>query len=53
MGLALAPDGKMYGTDFVGNSGLYRIDPNTGFETTVAAMPFGLSSGLELENPLP
>ena len=53
MGLALAPDGKMYGTDFTGNSGLYRIDPKTGFETAVAAMPFGLSSGLELENPLP
>jgi len=53
MGLALAPDGKMYATDFTGNSGLYRIDPNTGFETAVAAMPFGLSSGLELENPFP
>ena len=53
MGLALAPDGKMYATDFTGNSGLYRIDPKTGFETAVAAMPFGLSSGLELENPLP
>ena len=53
MGLALAPDGKMYATDFTGNPGLYRIDPKTGFETAVAAMPFGLSSGLELENPLP
>ena len=53
MGLALSPDGKMYATDFTGNSGLYRIDPKTGFETAIAAMPFGLSSGLELENPIP
>ena len=53
MGLAVAPDGKMFATDFTGNSGLYRIDPNTGFETAVAAMPFGLSSGLELQDPLP
>jgi DNA-binding beta-propeller fold protein YncE len=52
MGLALAPDGKMYATDFTGNPGLYLIDPKTGFERAVAAMPFSLSSGLELANPL-
>ena len=53
MGLAFAPDGKLYATDFTGNSGLYRIDPKTGFESAVAAMPFGLSTGLELADPLP
>jgi len=52
MGLALAPDGKMYATDFTQNPGLYLIDPKTGFESAVAAMPFSLSSGLELGNPL-
>lgn len=53
MGLALAPDGKLYATDFTANPGLYLIDPKTGFESAVAAMPFGLSSGLELADPLP
>jgi DNA-binding beta-propeller fold protein YncE len=53
MGLALAPDGKMYATDFTQNPGLYLIDPKTGFERAIAAMPFSLSSGLELANPLP
>ncbi len=53
MGLAFAPDGKLYADDFVGNSGFYLVDPKTGFETAVAAMPFGLSAGLELANPLP
>jgi DNA-binding beta-propeller fold protein YncE len=53
MGLAFAPDGKLYATDFVNNPGLYLIDPKTGFESAVAAMPFGLSSGLELRDPLP
>jgi DNA-binding beta-propeller fold protein YncE len=53
MGLAFAPDGKLYATDFVNNTGLYLIDPKTGFETAIAAMPFGLSSGLELADPLP
>jgi hypothetical protein len=52
MGLAFAPDGKLYATDFVGNSGFYLVDPTTGFETAVAAMPFGLSTGLELADPL-
>jgi DNA-binding beta-propeller fold protein YncE len=53
MGLAFAPDGKMYATDFTGNPGLYLIDPKTGFERAIAAMPFSLSSGLELANSLP
>ena len=53
MGLAFAPDGKLYATDFTANPGLYLVDPKTGFETAVAAMPFGLSSGLELADPLP
>jgi DNA-binding beta-propeller fold protein YncE len=53
MGLALAPDGKMYATDFTQSPGLYLIDPKTGFERAVAAMPFSLSSGLELAKPLP
>jgi hypothetical protein len=53
MGLAFAPDGKLYADDFTGNSGFYLVDPKTGFETTVAALPFGLSAGLELKDPLP
>jgi len=44
MGLAFAPDGKLYADDFVGNSGFYLVDPKTGFETSVAAMHFGLST---------
>ena len=50
MGLAFGRDGKLYATDFVQNPGLYRIDPATGFETAIAALPFGFSSGLELMN---
>jgi outer membrane protein assembly factor BamB len=53
MGLAFARDGKLYATDFTGASGLYVIDPKTGFESAVAAMPFGLSTGLVLADPLP
>ena len=53
MGLAFAPDGKLYATNFTANPGLYLIDPKTGFESAVAAMPFGLSSGLELADPQP
>ena len=53
MGLAFAPNGKLYATDFTANPGLYLVDPTTGFESAVAAMPFGLSSGLELSDPLP
>ena len=48
MGLAFGRDGKLYATDFVQNPGLYRIDTKTGFETAIAALPFGFSSGLEL-----
>jgi hypothetical protein len=48
MGLAFGRDGQLYATDFVQNSGLYRIDTKTGFETAIAALPFGSSSGLEL-----
>ena len=50
MGLAFGRDGKLYGTDFVQNPGLYRIDPATGFQTAIAALPSGFSSGLELMN---
>jgi DNA-binding beta-propeller fold protein YncE len=48
MGLALGRDGKLYATDNFPNSGLYLIDTKTGFETAIAALPFGFSSGLEL-----
>jgi len=53
MGLAFGREGRLYATDFTNNPGLYLIDPKTGFETAIAALPFGLSSGLELANPLP
>jgi hypothetical protein len=48
MGLAFGDDGKLYGTDFMTDPGLYLIDMKTGFETTIAKLPLGLSSGLEL-----
>jgi len=51
MGLAFGRDGKLYGTDFTPASHLYRIGTTTGMETTIAALPFGSSSGLELMNP--
>jgi hypothetical protein len=51
MGLAFGRDGKLYGTDVTPTSHLYRINPATGLETTIAALPFGSSSGLELMNP--
>ena len=50
MGLAFGRDGMLYATDFVQNPGLYLIDTKTGFETAIAALPFGFSSGLELMN---
>lgn len=53
MGITFARNGKLYATDFTGNSGLYVVDPKTGFETAIAAMPFGLSAGLDLADPLP
>jgi Repeat of unknown function (DUF6923) len=51
MGLAFGRDGKLYATDAFPNSGLYRIDPKTGLETAIAALPFGFSSDLVLMNP--
>jgi len=48
MGLAFGEDGKLYGTDFVDVPGLYVIDMKTGLETAIAALPFPLSSSLEL-----
>jgi hypothetical protein len=48
MGLAFGDEGKLYGTDFMKNPGLYLIDMKTGFETAIAALPPGPSSGLEL-----
>ena len=50
MGLAFGRDGKLYATDFVQNPGLYLVGTKTGFETAIAALPFGFSSGLELMN---
>jgi hypothetical protein len=51
MGLAFGRDGKLYATDNPQNPHLYLINPKTGLETTIAALPFGFSSGLELMNP--
>jgi hypothetical protein len=51
MGLAFGRDGALYGTDATPTSNLYRINPTTGLETTIAALPFGSSSDLELMNP--
>ena len=48
MGLAFGRDGKLYATDNFPNSGLYVIDTKTGFETAIAALPFGFSSDLVL-----
>ena len=50
MGLAIGRDGKLFATDFTQNPGLYEIDPETGFETAIAALPSGFSSSLELAN---
>ena len=50
MGLAFGRDGKLYATDFTQNPGLYLIDIETGFETAIAALPFGFLSALELVN---
>ena len=51
MGLSVGRDGRLYATDNFPNSGLYRIDPRTGLETAIAALPFGYSSNLVLMNP--
>jgi hypothetical protein len=48
MGLAFGDDGKLYGTDFVSNAGLYLIDMKTGFETAIAKLSPGFTTGLEL-----
>jgi hypothetical protein len=48
MGLAFGRSGNLFATDFMENPGLYLIDKKTGFETAIAALPFGFSSGLEL-----
>jgi len=48
MGLAFGRDGKLYATDNPQNPGLYRIGTTTGFETAIAALPFGFSSDLVL-----
>ena len=48
MGLAFGEDGALYATDFVNNPGLYLIDMKTGFQTAIAALPFGFSSSLKL-----
>jgi len=50
MGLAYDRDGRLFATDYRNNSGLYLIDLKTGFETAIAALPFGFSSALELTN---
>jgi hypothetical protein len=50
MGLAFGRDGKLYATDNFPNSGLYVIGTKTGFETAIAALPFGFSSDLVLMN---
>jgi hypothetical protein len=51
MGLAFGRTGQLFATDFAQNPGLYLIDIETGFETAIAALPFGFSSALELANP--
>ena len=51
MGLAFGREGNLYATDNPQNPGLYLIEIATGFETAIAALPFGFSSGLELANP--
>jgi hypothetical protein len=52
MGLAFDQNGKLYATDFTQNPGFYLIDPKTGFETAIGALPFGQSTALELAEPL-
>jgi hypothetical protein len=51
MGLASGRDGKLDATDNFANSGLYVIGTKTGFETAIAALPFGFSSDLILMSP--
>jgi hypothetical protein len=51
MGLTFGRDGQLYATDNPQNPGLYLLDATTGFETAIAAVPFGFSSDLVLVNP--
>jgi len=51
MGMAFGREGRLYASDFAQNPHLYLIDIETGFETAIAALPFGLSSALESANP--
>lgn len=53
MGLGLGRDGKLYANDFVFNAGLYVVDPKTGLETAIAALPMVLPSSVKLADPLP
>jgi hypothetical protein len=48
MGLAFGEHGKLYGTDWMSDAGLYLIDMNTGLETAIAKLPLPFSTGLEL-----
>jgi hypothetical protein len=52
MGLAFGREGKLFADDFTNNAGLYVVDPNTGFERAIAAIPFGSLSNLVLMNPV-
>lgn len=51
MALSFGRNGGLYATDFAQRPGLYRIDTKTGYETAIAALPFGSSHNLELANP--
>jgi hypothetical protein len=53
MGLEFARGGKLYANDFVLNPGLYLIDPKTGFETAIAALPILLPSSVKSAHPVP
>jgi len=52
MGLGLGRNGKLYANDFVLNPGLYLVDPKTGLETAIAALPMVLPSSVKLA-PVP
>jgi hypothetical protein len=52
MGLAFDQNGKLYATDFTQNPGFYLVDPKTGFERAIGALPFPQSTALELADPL-
>lgn len=53
MGLEFGRDGKLYANDFVLDPGLYLIDPKTGLETAIAALPFPLPSSVKSADPRP